>query len=112
MAATRCASPQGREIHHRSFLEIREQCGRDPGGRRRAVIMHVSPAVHSWYAVFNAAQVDGYTPKPEPEPTIAERIQRADTFFQAVGGKVKHGGNQAYYSPTSDYIQMPPFQAF
>src|SRR5690348_2699694 len=64
------------------------------------------------YAVFNAAQVDAYTPKAEPEPTIAERIERADTFFQAVGAKVKHGGNQAYYSPASDHIQMPRFQAF
>src|SRR5439155_9518281 len=25
---------------------------------------------------------------------------------------VRHGGNRAYYSPSSDHIQMPPFQAF
>src|SRR5207253_9818002 len=25
---------------------------------------------------------------------------------------VRHGGNQAYYAPFTDHIQMPPFQAF
>src|SRR5438477_10124503 len=30
------------------------------------------------YSVFNAAQVDGYTPKPEPEIPVLERIQLAD----------------------------------
>src|SRR5271168_3250162 len=37
------------------------------------------------YAVFNAAQVDGYTPKAEPLITIPERIAKADSFFQSIG---------------------------
>jgi antirestriction protein ArdC len=64
------------------------------------------------YSVFNASQVDGYTPKPEPDITAIERIEQAESFFKNVGASVKHGGNQAYYSPISDHIQMPPFQAF
>lgn len=64
------------------------------------------------YAVFNAAQVDGYTPKAEPAMPMLDRIQRADTFFQGIGAALRHGGNRAYYSPDSDHIQMPPFQAF
>jgi antirestriction protein ArdC len=28
-----------------------------------------------------------------------------------IGASVKHGGNQAFYSPASDHIQMPPMQA-
>jgi len=64
------------------------------------------------YAVFNAAQVDGDTPKAEPEATMPERIARADAFFQAIGADVVHGGNRAYYSPMSDHIQMPPLAAF
>jgi antirestriction protein ArdC len=64
------------------------------------------------YSVFNAAQVDGYTPKAETEKPMLERTERADTFFKTVGAVVRHGGNQAYYSPASDHIQMPPFQAF
>ena len=64
------------------------------------------------YSVFNAAQVDGYAPKPEPEQTIPERIARADGFFQGIGADLKHGGNRAYYEPVSDHIQMPPLAAF
>jgi antirestriction protein ArdC len=64
------------------------------------------------YCVFNAAQVDGYTPKTEPSATTIERIERAESFFKAIGANLRHGGNQAYYAPTSDHIQMPPFQAF
>jgi antirestriction protein ArdC len=62
--------------------------------------------------VFNAAQVDGYTPKAEPELTLNERTANAEAFFAGVGADVGHGGNRAYYSPSSDHIQMPPFQAF
>jgi antirestriction protein ArdC len=64
------------------------------------------------YSVFNAAQVDGYTPKAHPDRPIIERIEQADAFFGRIGASVKHGGNQAFYSPTTDHIQMPPMQAF
>jgi antirestriction protein ArdC len=64
------------------------------------------------YSVFNAAQVDGYVPKPQSAVPISDRIAGADAFFGRVGADVRHGGNRAYYSPASDYIQMPLFQAF
>ena len=64
------------------------------------------------YSVFNAAQVEGYTRKAETESTLNERIERADMFFKSIAAVVRHGGNQAYYSPISDHVQMPPFQAF
>ena len=64
------------------------------------------------YAVFNAAQVDGYTPKAEPDGTQLERIEQAETFFTGIGANLRHGGHQAFYSPSTDHIQMPPFQAF
>jgi len=64
------------------------------------------------YSVFNAAQVDGYTPKADAERQMLERIEQADAFFKAIGSDVRHGGNQAFYSPVGDYVQMPPFAAF
>ncbi len=64
------------------------------------------------YSVFNAAQVDGYTPTADTDIPMPERIAHAETFFQTIGATVCHGGNQAFYAPTSDHIQMPPFQAF
>ena len=64
------------------------------------------------YAVFNAAQVDGYTPKAEPESTPNERMAHAEAFFAGIAADVWHGGNLAFYSPATDHIQLPPFQAF
>jgi antirestriction protein ArdC len=64
------------------------------------------------YSVFNAAQVDGYNLPTDSEVPMAERIAHAEAFFREIGADVRHGGNQAYYAPISDHIQMPPFQAF
>jgi antirestriction protein ArdC len=43
---------------------------------------------------------------------MLERIEQADSFFRGIGADLRHGGNQAFYSPSGDYVQMPPFQAF
>jgi antirestriction protein ArdC len=64
------------------------------------------------YSVFNAAQVDGYTPKANPETPIEQRIEHADAFFRAVNARVIHQGNRAFYSPDADTISLPPFPAF
>jgi antirestriction protein ArdC len=64
------------------------------------------------YSVFNAQQVDGYTPKAEPEIPMPERIERAEQFFRGIGADVRHGGNRAFYSVDGDYIQIPQFGAF
>jgi antirestriction protein ArdC len=64
------------------------------------------------YSVFNAAQVDGYTPTADADIPMPERIAHAEAFFQAIQAEVRHGGNQAFYAPASDHIQMPPFPAF
>jgi len=76
-----------------------------PAGRSRLLFTR-------GYSVFNGAQVDGYTPKADPDATMPDRIAHADAFFQAIRADLRHGGNQAYYSPVSDHIQMPPFAAF
>ena len=64
------------------------------------------------YSVFNTAQVDGYTSKADAERPMPERIEQAETFFKGIGSDIRHGGNQAFYSPSGDYVQMPPFHAF
>ena len=64
------------------------------------------------YNVFNAAQVDGYTPRQDADVPMLERIAHAEAFFQAIRADVRNGGNRAYYAPDSDHIQMPPFSAF
>ena len=40
------------------------------------------------YSVFNAAQVEGYTPKADADVPMLERIAQAEGFFQNVGATV------------------------
>jgi antirestriction protein ArdC len=67
------------------------------------------------YAVFNAAQVDGFDPNTiatKGELSEPQRIDAAETFFRNTGAIVRHGGNRAFYTLTGDHIQMPEFQQF
>ena len=64
------------------------------------------------YSVFNAAQVDGFVPPVIAERPVAERIASAAQFFAGLGANIQHGGNPAYYRPSTDSIQMPEFEAF
>ena len=65
------------------------------------------------YTVFNVEQIDGlpvyyYPVAAPPEPRV-ESVHRAaiDGFFDALPATVRHGGDQAFFSPIGDYIQMP-----
>ena len=70
------------------------------------------------YTVFNVDQIDGlpayYYPVPAPpEPRIESRHRAAiDAFFGGLPATVRHGGDQAFYSPIGDYIQLPQRGAF
>jgi antirestriction protein ArdC len=68
------------------------------------------------YSVFNVEQVEGlpehYYGKPAPRLEVMPRIERAEAFFTAVGADVRHGGGRAYYSISTDHVQMPPFEVF
>jgi antirestriction protein ArdC len=68
------------------------------------------------YAAFNVEQCEGLpgdlfdaAPVDHPAPV---RIERAEAFFAAVGASVEHGGNRAFYMPSQDRIQLPPFETF
>jgi antirestriction protein ArdC len=64
------------------------------------------------YPVFNVAQVEGYTLPEVPELPESERIQATERFFSALGADLRHGGNEAFYEPELDFIQLPRFEAF
>ncbi len=65
------------------------------------------------YWVFNAAQVEGLPVlQAAPEVPPEARITHAEAFIGATGADIRHGGNEAAFVPSLDYIQMPPFRAF
>lgn len=62
--------------------------------------------------LFNVAQVEGYiAPEIAPLPE-SRRIADAEQFIRHLGIETRIGGNRAYYVPSGDYIQMPPFALF
>jgi antirestriction protein ArdC len=68
------------------------------------------------YTVFNAEQVEGlpghYSALDEGSKNLAERLDHAEGFFRHTGFDIRSGGNRACYSPSGDFIQMPPFGSF
>ncbi len=68
------------------------------------------------YTVFNIAQIEGLTDRYRGPVTEildeGQRIDRAERFFAATGADVRHGGDQAWYSPRLDQVRMPPFGRF
>jgi antirestriction protein ArdC len=91
-------------------LELREDSadGADGEGNVRRI-----PLLRA-FALFHASQIDGI-PDFIP-PTIEEAPWRAPEAAEIIiansGAVVRFGGEKAFYSPSTDHIQMPPHAAF
>jgi antirestriction protein ArdC len=68
------------------------------------------------YTVFNVEQIEGlpahFHAVKEPRLDPVQRIERAESFFAATRADIRNGGNMAYYNIDSDFVHMPPFEAF
>ena len=69
------------------------------------------------YTVFNVEQIDElpahyYAKAAQPSLSPQERIAPVEAFLAQTGAALSHGGNQAFYMPSQDRIQMPPFEFF
>ncbi|ESZ32884.1 ArdC family protein [Mesorhizobium sp. L2C066B000] len=68
------------------------------------------------YTVFCADQIEGLPPHyhaaPQPAADPVQRIEHADRFFDNTGAVVRYGGDKAYYSPSSDHVQLPSPEFF
>jgi antirestriction protein ArdC len=66
------------------------------------------------YPVFHASQIDGI---PEYKPPGIEEVpwrrpEAADIILRNSGAVIRTGGDRAFYSPSTDHIQLPPDHAF
>lgn len=80
---------------------------RDERGVRRVPLLRA-------YTVFHLSQIDGAPPFEGPPPL--ETSWRTPDAVQLIvtnsGAVVREGGDKAFYSPSTDHIQMPPIGAF
>jgi antirestriction protein ArdC len=68
------------------------------------------------YTVFNVDQVNGLDHLRAGEPDTGEPLvidyQPAEDAIVGTGANIKFGGGKAFYSPSGDYIQVPPKTTF
>ncbi|MDQ0248798.1 antirestriction protein ArdC [Sphingomonas kyeonggiensis] len=67
------------------------------------------------FTVFNIDQCEGLPDKVTALPAMAterEAIPLAEAVIAATGADFRIGGGEAYYSPSHDYVQVPPQAAF
>ncbi len=58
--------------------------------------------------VFNVAEVEDFEDPGLPERLgPIERIEKADRFVTSCRADIRHGGERAFYAPSSDHIQIP-----
>lgn len=106
---------QVRKGEHGSLVVFADRFTRTETNDQGEAVEHAIPFMKG-YTVFNVEQIEGlpahfYAQPVNPLP-LSDRIKRADFFISATGAAIHHGGNQAYYAPARDMIQLPPFEAF
>jgi antirestriction protein ArdC len=104
---------QGEKAAPVVFWKVPERGDKAEGDEERAEEGSAARGVLArGYSVFNADQVDGYTPPPRTGMTESDRVERADAFFVDLGADICHGGAIACYEPDTDIIRMPMSSAF
>jgi antirestriction protein ArdC len=68
------------------------------------------------YTVFNVDQVEGLdhfrAGQSDTSDSIVIDYQPAEEAIAATGANIRFGGGKAFYSPSGDYIQVPPKTTF
>jgi len=66
------------------------------------------------YAVFHASQIDGVPAYKAPSVDEAPwtRPEASEIILRNSGAVIRIGGDRAFYSPSTDHIQLPPDCAF
>lgn len=70
------------------------------------------------YSVFNACQIDGLGDEFYPALKVKDRAHnldlkpRVDEIVSATGAAISHGGDMAYYRPSTDSVTMPVIEQF
>ena len=66
------------------------------------------------FTVFHVEQCDGLPLDADapPLPGRTEVLSHVDAVIAATGADIRIGGDMAFYSPSHDFIQVPPQQAY
>lgn len=107
-------------VKHADLRIVKDEKGKpvlDDKGEPKKILHHYDSPIITSAWVFNASQIDGI---PSLEQILAEKqkdqkwtnLERAEMLIQDTKATIRHGGNDAYYSPALDHIQMPDKNQF
>lgn len=101
----------------RPVLDEKGKPVRTPAGKPISEKVKLDKPMFINALVFNAEQINGIPPwEQAPAEKLAEQrwsaIERAEQIIRSSEAVVKHGGNEAYYTPSRDRIQMPKKEQF
>ena len=77
--------------------------GTDEHGNRE-----ITAVLQRTFTVFHASQIEGIPDYIPPKLNIIEAHEKAERIIANSGAEIVFGGGEAFYSPSGDYIQMPP----
>ncbi len=72
----------------------------------------ISTVLQRVFTVFHASQIEGIGEYIPPEINAVAANERAEKIISDSGAQINYGGDEAYYSPAGDYIQLPPMDDF
>ena len=64
------------------------------------------------YVVFHASQIEGIPPYKTKARNPIEDNEKAERILKESGAEIRHGGNEAFYNRSEDYIQVPERSKF
>ena len=90
---------------------------KDENGKAKTQMVKLEKPILTTAFVFNAEQIRNIPPlnvamAEQKENPTWDPIERAEALVADIGAKVKHGGNQAYYNISKDFIQLPKKEQF
>jgi len=90
-------------------LQVGDDRGSDESDERGKRI----PIMRS-FTVFHASQIEGIPPftPPRAAQPISERIESVETIIRNSKAVIRIGGDRAFYSPSTDHVQVPSDAAF
>ncbi|MBR1438046.1 MAG: DUF1738 domain-containing protein [Synergistaceae bacterium] len=77
--------------------------GTDENGKRE-----ITAVLQRTFTVFHASQIEGILDYVPPEINIIDAHEKAEKIIVDSGANIVFGGGETFYSPSDDYIQMPP----
>lgn len=104
---------KGTRIYYYKTLEVFDFSKADSDDGAEEPATRTIPLLRA-YTVFHASQIDGIPPYELPDKDEKEftPIEEAEALLRNSGAEIHHGGPKAFYSPSTDHIQLPPKEAF